>query len=228
VCCVLDLFTREIVGWAIDSHMRQSLVADAIRMAEFRNLFSMKRRVNALIFRSDKGSQYAAHATRKHLQSMDYRQSMSGTGNCYDNAPIESFWHSLKVEETHGRGFATRDEAKRCVFAYIEGFYNTRRMHSSIGWRPPRAFRAAFEQRAHQQAISGSPALAASAIERKPTRVTGVANQEDLSGELSTGRVELAGPSSDVDAHGGQVFGEVVPEDQNRRRKQQSTVMPHR
>jgi putative transposase len=196
-CCVLDLFTREIVGWAIASHMRQSLVMDAIRMAEFRNHFSMKRPVNGLIFHSDKGSQYAAYETRNHLQSMGYWQSMSGTGNCFDNAPMESFWHSLKVEETHGRGFATREEAKRCVFAYIEGFYNTRRMHSSIGWQSPRAFRAAFEQRAHQQAISGSPALAASAIERKPTRVTGVANQEDFSGELCTGRVELAGTSSE-------------------------------
>jgi putative transposase len=67
-CCVLDLFTRAIAGWAIDSHMRQSLVADAIAMAEWRAGFSMKRPVNGLIFHSDKGSQYAAHETRRHLQ----------------------------------------------------------------------------------------------------------------------------------------------------------------
>jgi putative transposase len=226
-CCVLDLFTREIVGWAIDSHTRQSLVMDAIRMAEFRNGFSAKRPVKGLIFHSDKGSQYAAHETRNHLLSMGYRQSMSGRGNCFDNAPMESFWHSLKVEETHGRGFATRDEAKRCVFAYIEGFYNTKRMHSSIGWQSPRAFRAAFARRA-AEAVSATSASAAAAIERNQTRVTGVANEQDFSGDLCTGRVELAGSSSDVDAHGVQVFGEVVPEDQNRRRKQQSTAMPHR
>jgi putative transposase len=226
-CCVLDLFTREIVGWAINSHMRQSLVADAIAMAEFRNGFSVKQAVSGLIFHSDKGSQYAAHATREHLETMGYRQSMSGTGNCFDNAPMESFWHSLKVEETHGRGFATRDEAKRVIFAYIEGFYNTRRMHSAIGWQSPRAFRAAFERRARD--IQPNEVVPATAVsERSPAQITGVANEPDFSGDLCTGRVELAGPSSDVDAHGVQVFGEVVPEDQNRRRKQQSTAMPHR
>ena len=70
---------------------------------------------------------------------------MSGKGTCYDNAPMESFWHSLKVEETHGRGFETFDVAKRCVFGYIEGFYNITRMHSSLSWQSPRAFRRAFE-----------------------------------------------------------------------------------
>lgn len=165
VCCVLDLFTREIVGWAIDSHMRQHLVHDAIRMAEFRNGFSEKRSVNGLIFHSDKGSQYAAHATRAHLLAMGYRQSMSGTGNCFDNAPMESFWHSLKVEETHGRGFTTREEAKRCVFAYIEGFYNTTRMHSSLGWQSPRAFRRAFDQQLRTQSqTESSPALSTGRI----------------------------------------------------------------
>ena len=147
VCCMLDLFTREIVGWAIDSHMRKSLIHDALKMAEFRNGFSEKRGVNGLIFHSDKGSQYAARETRNHLQKMGYWQSMSGKGNCFDNAPMESFWHSLKVEETHGRGFETREEARRCVFGYIEGFYNTTRMHSSINWQSPREFRRAFELR---------------------------------------------------------------------------------
>ena len=65
---------------------------------------------------------------------------MSGTGNCYDNAPMESFWHSLKVEETHGQNFATRAAAKHCVFAYIEGWYNTTRMHSSLGYKSPAQF----------------------------------------------------------------------------------------
>ncbi len=65
---------------------------------------------------------------------------MSGTGNGYDNAPMESFWHSLKVEETHGQHFVTRDQARHCVFAYIEGWYNTTRMHSSLGYQSPSQF----------------------------------------------------------------------------------------
>ena len=127
MACMLDLFTREIVGWAIDSHMRKSLVHDALKMAEFRNGFSEKHKVNGLRFYSDKGSQYAAYDTRNYVQRMGYRQSMSGKGNCYDNAPMESFWHSLKVEETHERGFETREDAKRCVFGHIEEGSTTRR-----------------------------------------------------------------------------------------------------
>ena len=147
VCCVLDLFTREIKGLSVDSHMRTSLVMDALRMAEFRAGITQMRGAKGLIFHSDKGSQYASAELRAHLQKNDYRQSMSGTGNCYDNAPMESFWHSLKVEETHGRGFETREEARRCVFAYIEGFYNTTRMHSSINWMSPREFQRQFDQK---------------------------------------------------------------------------------
>jgi Integrase core domain len=136
---------------------------------------------------------------------------------------MESFWHSLKVEETHGRGFATRDEAKRCVFAYIEGFYNTRRMHSSIGWQSLRAFRAAFERERRQTETNpGKSPPESEFIERNQTGVTGAANEQDFSGDLCTGRVELAGPSSDVGAHGVQVFGEVIPDKQNHRRNQKN------
>ena len=168
---MLDLFTREIVGWAINSHMRKSLVHDALKMAEFRNGFSEKSGAkggaNGLLFHSDKGSQYAAHETQNYLQNMGYRQSMSGTGNCFDNAPMESFWHSLKVEETHGRGFETREEARRCVFGYIEGFYNTTRMHSAINWQSPREFRRAFE--AHR--LDGTAATIRNGVifNRKPS-----------------------------------------------------------
>ena len=95
---------------------------------------------HGLIFHSDRGSQYASADVRKWLLKKAMRQSMSGTGNCFDNAPMESFWHSLKVEETHGQDFATRDQAKQCVFAYIEGWYNTTRMHSSLGYKSPTQF----------------------------------------------------------------------------------------
>ena len=185
---MLDLFTREIVGWAIDSHMRKSLVHDALKMAEFRNGFTQKAGVGGLIFHSDKGSQYAAHDTRNYLQQMGYRQSMSGKGNCYDNAPMESFWHSLKVEKTHGRGFETREEARRCVFGYIEGFNNTTRMHSSINWRSPRAFRRAFEAQRLEAAIAASTACENITIFNREPSPPG----EDMTESMSASQQNIA------------------------------------
>ncbi len=181
VACMLDLFSREIVGWAIDSHMRKSLTHDALKMAEFRSGFTQKSGVGGLIFHSDKGSQYAAHETRNHLQKMGYRQSMSGKGNCNDCAPMESFWHSLKVEETHGRGFETREEAKRCVFGYIEGFYNTTRMHSSINWQSPRAFRRAFEAKRRDATGAAVTALENDTIFNRKPRPQGEYLAESMS-----------------------------------------------
>ena len=103
-----------------------------------------------LIFHSDRGCQYASREVRDWLTVQAMRQSMSGTGSCYDNAPMESFWHSMKVEETHGRDFATHAEARHCVFGYIEGNWyapkevpsgdNTTRMHSSLGYQSPVQF----------------------------------------------------------------------------------------
>ena len=135
VCAVLDLFSRRIVGWAIAEHMTRQLVLNALQMAH-----KVRKPAPGLIFHSDRGSQYASHEVRAWLISNAMRQSMSGTGNCYDNAPMESYWHSLKVEETHGLDFATRAAATHCVFAYIEGWYNTTRMHSSLGYKSPAQF----------------------------------------------------------------------------------------
>ena len=138
VCAVLDLFTRRIVGWAIAEHMTRELVLDALRMAQ-----AVRKPPPGLIFHSDRGSQYASHEVRAWLTTHAMRQSMSGTGNCYDNAPMESFWHSMKVEETHGQDFATRAEATHSVFGYIEGWYNTTRMHSSLVYKSPAQFERA-------------------------------------------------------------------------------------
>ena len=135
VCAVLDLFTRKIVGWAMAGHMTRELVLDALRMAH-----KVRQPPPGLIFHSDRGSQYASHEVREWLIDQAMLQSMSGTGNCYDNAPMESYWHSLKVEETHGQDFATRAAAMHSVFAYIEGWYNTTRMHSSLGYKSPTQF----------------------------------------------------------------------------------------
>ena len=142
VCAVLDLFSRRIVGWAIAEHMTRQLVLDALQMAH-----KVRKPAPGLIFHSDRGSQYASHEVRAWLLQHAMRQSMSGTGNCYDNAPMESYWHSLKVEETHGVDFATRAAATHCVFAYIEGWYNTTRMHSSLGYKSP----AQFEREYHAE-----------------------------------------------------------------------------
>ncbi len=144
VCAVLDLFTRKIVGWAIAEHMTRELVLDALRMAHVK-----RKPGRGLIFHSDRGSQYASAQVRRWLAERGLRQSMSGTGNCFDNAPMESFWHSLKVEETHGQDFATRAQAQHCVFAYIEGWYTTTRMHSSLDYKSP----TQFERDCHAQSI---------------------------------------------------------------------------
>jgi putative transposase len=144
VCAVLDWFTRKIVSWAIDATMTRELLLDALRMA-----VATRLPAPGLIFHSDRGCQYASHEVCDWLAVQAMQQSMSGTGNCYDNAPMESFWHSLKVEETHRQDFATRAEARHCVFGYIEGWYaakevplgdNTTRMHSSLGYQSPVQF----------------------------------------------------------------------------------------
>ena len=116
---------------------------------------------------------------------------MSGKGNWCAFAPMESFWHSLKVEETHGRGFETREQARRCVFVYIEGFYNTTRMHSSLDWQSPREFRAALERGEHTQSINPSARAIGS-----PQRPPEAAPEGDLSGELCMGRIRAASPTS--------------------------------
>lgn len=154
VCAVLDLFTRRIVGWAIAEHMTRQLVLDALQMAA-----KVRRPAAGLIFHSDRGSQYASHEVRAWLRKRAMRQSMSGTGNCYDNAPMESYWHSMKVEELHGQDFATRAAATHCVFAYIEGWYNTTRLHSSLGYQSPAQFERERDAKALKAANDASIAI---------------------------------------------------------------------
>ena len=153
VCAVLDLFSRRIVGWAIAEHMTRQLVLNALQMA-----YKVRKPAPGLIFHSDRGSQYASHEVRAWLIAHAMRQSMSGTGNCYDNAPMESYWHSLKVEETHGVDFATRAAATHCGFAYIEGWYNTTRMHSSLDYKSPvqfeREYRAQTAKAANDERLT--------------------------------------------------------------------------
>ena len=113
-------------------HMRTELSLAALMMAAQR-----QRPAAGLICHSDRGSQYAAEAYRKQLAVMGARLSMSRTGCCYYNALMESFFHTLKVELVHQRQWATRDEARRNLFAYIEGYYNRQHIHSALGYRTP-------------------------------------------------------------------------------------------
>ena len=124
--------------------MTQQLVIDALRMAWFRK---HPGKQTAVIFHSDRGSQYASLAFRNALKDYGMVQSMSGTGNCFDNAPMESFWHSLKVEEVHGCNYATREETMRAIVTYIEAFYNCARRHSSIDNLSPRQYERQFYQK---------------------------------------------------------------------------------
>ena len=129
---VLDLYSRKIVGWAMCDHLRTDQPLAALRMA-----ISAKRPAAGLIHHSDRGVQYASAEYRKVIQSAGFQASMSRKGDCYDNAPMESFFHTLKTELVHHRQYATRAEATRDIFAYIEGFYNRTRRHSAIGYISP-------------------------------------------------------------------------------------------
>jgi transposase InsO family protein len=129
---VMDLYSRRIVGWAMQDHLRAELPLAALAMA-----ISAKQPSAGLIHHSDRGVQYASADYRKMMQSAGFKVSMSRKADCYDNAPMESFFHTLKTELVHHRHYATRKEATRDIFAYIEGFYNRTRRHSAIGYVSP-------------------------------------------------------------------------------------------
>ncbi len=132
---VIDLFSRKVVGWAMSDRLKRGLVINAFNMA-----VRSRKPLPDLIFHSDKGSQYCSDDFKKALKNVKAIQSMSGKGNCYDNAVAESFFHTLKVEELHSLLFLTRNAAKRCIFEYIEVFYNKKRRHSYINYLSPERF----------------------------------------------------------------------------------------
>lgn len=134
---VMDIFSRQIVGWSMSERQQTALVEDALQMA-------LTRRCppTGLLHHSDRGSQYASHNYQKLLAKEHIQVSMSRSGNCYDNALMESFFATLKAEWVDHR-YATRAEARSAIFDYIERWYNRRRRHSSLGYLSP----AVFEQR---------------------------------------------------------------------------------
>lgn len=135
VSAIMDLFSRRIVGWAMGPSMHRSLVLKALDMA-----VTDRRPEPGLIHHSDRGSQYASLDYRNALQRQGMLPSMSRKACCYDNAAMESFWHTLKNELIHRRHFQTRSQAQQSIFEYIEVFYNRTRLHSAIGYLSPADF----------------------------------------------------------------------------------------
>ena len=132
---IKDLFNGELVGYAMSDRMATTLVSQALFRA-----VAAKRPAKGLIHHSDRGSQYCSHAYRKQLQQFGMQASMSRKGDCWDNAPMESFWGSLKNELVHHRRFTTREQATREITEYIEIFYNRIRKQARLGYLSPAAF----------------------------------------------------------------------------------------
>lgn len=133
------MHTRKLVGWSIRDTLQAQIALDALTM-----VIERQKPAPGLIHHSDRGIQYAAETYRSALVQSGITPSMSRKGDCWDNAPMESFFHTLKTERVHHRVYATRAEARRDLFGYIEGFYNSRRLHSALGYISP----AEMERRA--------------------------------------------------------------------------------
>lgn len=132
---VLDLFTRKVVGWSCDDSMTSQLVVDAMQ-----NAIDQERPEGDVLCHSDRGSQYASEQYQKLLKENGFTCSMSRKGDCWDNAPMESFFGTLKKELVHHERYETRVQVRKSLFEYIEAFYNTIRKHSALGYKSPVQF----------------------------------------------------------------------------------------
>lgn len=137
VATVMDLYSRKIVGLAMRADLSKELVTEALTQA-----LARRRPAPGLLLHSDRGSQYCSWSYREILHQHGITQSMSRKGNCWDNAPMESFFKTLKVEEVYQRNYRTRAEAEQSIFQYIEIFYNRQRLHSALAYATPDAFEA--------------------------------------------------------------------------------------
>ena len=141
---IVDLFSRRIVGFAMSERMTTSLISAALNQALIH-----RRPTAGLVHHSDKGCQYTSVAFQELLKINGIICSMSGTGNCYDNAAMESFFHTLKTEHIYFEHYETREKAKQSIFEYIEVFYNRKRRHSTLGYLSPDIFEKQWEQQRH-------------------------------------------------------------------------------
>jgi len=134
---VMDLYSRMVIGWALSERMTSTLVIDALQMALWR-----RKKPRGVIVHSDRGSQYCSHDYQKMLADNGLICSMSKRGDCYDNAAMESWNGSFKVEAIHGEALMTRELTKNHVFEYIDVYYNRQRLHSTLGYLSPETFEA--------------------------------------------------------------------------------------
>ena len=139
LAAILDLYTRRIVGWAMGKHLKADLTLKALEMA-----LLTRRPKEGLIHHSDRGSQYTSKEYQALLSRHKALPSMSRAGNAYDNAPMESFFATLKTELVHHCRFQTREQAQAALFDYMEIFYNRQRLHSTLGYRTPADFETFF------------------------------------------------------------------------------------
>ena len=159
LCAVEDLASRKIVGWATSRHIDTALALAALNQAiAFRNPRA------GLIVHSDRGSQYASAAFRERLSECEIMPSMSAKGNCYDNAPMESFFKSYKIEEVYLHDYETHEEATRAAAEYIDGFYNAERLHSSLGYCSPME----YETSILKNQTNGNLAAAEASVDHSP------------------------------------------------------------
>ena len=133
---ILDLYDKEVVGWAMGNRMTKGLVINALNQANVR-----RNKPKGVLIHSDRGSQYCSHDYQSLLKKGGYICSMSRKGNCWDNAPMESFWGKLKQEWLNDKRFRTREDAKQAVFWYIEIYYKNYRLHESNGYKTPSEYK---------------------------------------------------------------------------------------
>ncbi len=139
---ILDLFSRRVVGWKLSETLEAELVVTALR-----NALVLRQPDEGLYFHSDRGSQYSSQAVRKPLSVIGANLSMSGVGNCYDNAQAEAFFSTLKTEcFPDNQSFASRAQARREIFEYIEVYYNNQRLHSALGYKAPCQYETEFKR----------------------------------------------------------------------------------
>ncbi len=132
---ILDLYSRRVIGWAVSNRMKRDLAIRALDMA-----VALRQPPEGCIHHTDRGSQYCSHDYQKRLKTHGFLASMSGKGNCYDNAVVETFFKTLKAELIWRNTWQTRRQAEMALFEYINGFYNPRRRHSTLGGKSPLAF----------------------------------------------------------------------------------------
>lgn len=140
---VIDLYSRKVIGWAFGERINARLVCDALKAALFKRGYPI-----GMIVHTDRGSQYCSRAYQKLIRAYDLQCSMSGKGNCYDNAACESFFHTLKVEQVYRTSFESMEHARREIFWFIEAYYNLKRKHSTLGYKSPVNFENAALQNA--------------------------------------------------------------------------------